>query len=159
MESKSSSQTIVDIPRPPIGRDLQGVQANGVASVAELREFFEKLRGRNPQEVVGLVSSSLLLQSVALATLLTVAIVALFTIGPYLISGPPQEKVAKKPAAAEQTPAEPAAAPAATATGAKPGAPDAAKAMQAMGEDDTKVADPTANPLDKKLDKLLDGIE
>jgi hypothetical protein len=33
------------------------------------------------------------------------------------------------------------------------------KAAQVMGLDETKAADPKVNPLEKNLDKLLDGVD
>ena len=40
-----------------------------------------------------------------------------------------------------------------------PSPADAEKAIKVMGLDDTKVADPKKNPLEKSLDNLLDKIE
>ena len=39
------------------------MHANGSASLAELREFLGTLQGSSPQEVIGIVSTSLLVQS------------------------------------------------------------------------------------------------
>ena len=41
-------------------RELRNLHANGSASLAELREFLAELKGRKPQEVIGIVSASLL---------------------------------------------------------------------------------------------------
>ena len=146
----------------PLPRDVETLHANGSASLAELKDFLGNLHGKSPQEVIGIVSASLLIQSMAAATVATIAILAVFTLGPYLIYGPPQAKeVAAKPAAA--APADAAAAtPAAGAessTGA-PGEVDPEAAAKAMGIDEAKSADPGSNPLDKgpDIDNLLDGV-
>ena len=168
MEMKAKDKLAAARAALPLARDVQAVHANGSASLAELREFLAGLKGKNPQEVIGIVSNSLLLQSVAIATLGTAAILAVFTVGPYLIYGPESEPQAKKAATVAAPPAEePAAAnavsPAATSAtnaGQAPSQPDIQKAAAAMGIDETKAADPKENPLDKpNLDKLLDGIE
>ncbi len=136
-------------------KDLHNLKQNGSASIAELKEFLGRLQGRSPQEVVGLVSTSLLVQSMIIATVGTLAIMVIFTIGPYMVYGPPQVKQAAKPPAA-------AAAPAATSTAKsdEPSGDDKTKAVKAMGVDETKIVDPNSNPLDnKKFDNLLDGAK
>jgi hypothetical protein len=150
-------------------RDMKNLHANGSASLSELREFLAGLKTRKPQEVIGIVSASLLMQSMALATAATVGILVVFSVGPYLIYGAPQAKASTakgaKPASAMASPAgDPKGTPTANAnatldTPAKSG-PDAAKAVKAMGLDETKPADPKKNPLDSpNLDKLLDGLD
>ncbi|QDU31295.1 hypothetical protein ETAA8_64480 [Anatilimnocola aggregata] len=137
-------------------KDLHNLKNNGSASLAELKEFLGKLQGRSPQEVVGLVSTSLLVQSMVISVIGTIALLAVFTIGPYMIYGAPE---AKKTAAAPPVAAAPAAAPAAET--AKTDAPvdDKTRAMKALGIDETKESDPNANPLENKLDNLLDNVK
>lgn len=144
-------------------RDLHNLQQNGSASLEELKEFLGRLQGRSPQEVVGIVSTSMMVQSMVIATLGTLAIMAVFTLGPYLVYGAPQ---AKKTAAAPAKVAAPANAPASNATPpaqAKPGElseEDKAKAPAKLGIDETKTADPNKNPLDNKtFDNLLDKVK
>jgi hypothetical protein len=151
---------------PPLPKDVETLHVNGSASLTELKEFLGSLHGKSPQEVIGIVSSSLLIQSLGAAVLATAAILAIFTIGPYLIYGPPKAReVAKKPAAPPAAAGD-AAAPAAGAPQAdakaasQTGQPDAEAAAKALGIDETKSADPNENPLDKgpDLDNLLDGV-
>lgn len=157
--------------------ELRNLHANGSASLAELREFLAELKGRKPQEVIGIVSASMLAQSMVLATLATIAILAIFTVGPYLIYGPPQAKsTAGKKGDAKAVAIPPGNAPASAAnanvaasatesakstTESAAGAgPDVERATKVMGLDETKPADPKKNPLDSpNLDKLLDGID
>jgi hypothetical protein len=161
MESKSR-----EIPSPartsfgPL-KEAKNLHVNGAASVAELKEFLATLKGRNPQEVIGIISSSMLIQSLAIATAATLALLVVGTVGPYLIYGPPKPKVAtNKPSAAPAKEAPDANKAAAPADGAKSNA-DAAKAAKALGLDEVKEADPTKNPLDKgpNIDNLLDGLD
>ena len=146
----------------PLPRDVETMHVNGSASLAELKEFLGTLHGKSPQEVIGIVSSSLLFQSLGVAIVATIALLAVFTVGPYLIYGPPKVKeVAKKPAetapADQPATATPVAGMAAAGDAAQP---DAEAAAKAMGIDEAKVADPGKNPLDKgpEIDNLLDGV-
>jgi len=146
-----------------VSGDFRNLRTHGAASLGELKEFLGKLRRKSPQEVIGIVSSSLLIQSVVIATAITFVFMAVFTVGPYLIWGSSKAKPAATPAAAV--------APAATATpasttataksekSAEPSEEDAAKAVKAMGMDEAKTADPKTNPLEKDFDKLLDGAK
>ena len=143
---------------------FRNLKTHGTASLAELKEFLGTLRGKSPQEVIGVVSSSMLIQSVALATGITVLMMVVFTIGPYLIWGPPKAKPADAAAVAPASKPAPAATAAAPVGEEKkkssgPSAEDAAKAVKAMGMDEAKGADLKSNPLDKDTDKLLDGLK
>jgi hypothetical protein len=152
-------------PRTNVGfgplKDLHNLQQNGSASVAELKEFLGKLQGRSPQEVVGIVSTSMLVQSMILSTIGTLAILAIFTLGPYLVYGPPQEKktAAAPPASTAPANSAPAAAAADTDKNGEPTNDDKTKAMQKMGIDETKTSDPKVNPLEKNLENLLDNVK
>jgi hypothetical protein len=144
--------------------DFRNLKDHGGASLAELKEFLSHLRGRSPQEVIGIVKTSLLIQSVAISFLMIVVFLGVFTITPYMIWGP---NVAQKPKKAQPPVAAPATAPSSAVsavpgekkTGDTPSSEDATKAMKAMGMDETKVADPKTNPLEKDFDKLLDGAK
>jgi hypothetical protein len=143
--------------------DFRNLKEHGGASLAELKEFLSNLRGRSPQEVIGIVKTSLLIQSLVIATVATIAFLFVFTVAPYMIWGPqvterpkkPQPPVANQPA----TPAPAVAAKADTKSDGTPSSENTAKAVKAMGMDETKSADPKANPLEKDFDKLLDGAK
>ena len=151
---------------PPAGvgltRDIRALKDSGAASVAEMKTFLKSLKSRNPQEVIGIVSSNLLVQSLGIACVATAVFMFVFTVGPYLIYGPPVAKAKpSKPAAHSMatggnlSPADGAAG-AGTTTSGQPNAEQAAKVM---GLEETKSADPKKNPLDKPdIDKLLDGL-
>jgi len=154
-----------------VTRDLRKLKANASASLGELREFLAETRGRSPQEVLGMVAGSALVRCIGWAVVGTVILLIVGTLGPYLIWGPPKARAAKPrpaaaaPAVAKAQPAAPAqaAAPAAASPAAgaadQPSPEDAKKAMKVMGLGETKTADPKTNPMDKKLDNLLDKLE
>ena len=88
----------------------------------------------------------------------------MFTVAPYMIWGPQiaeKPKKAQPPVASQAAAAAPAtaAAKAETKSDGTPSSADTAKAVKAMGMDETKTADPKANPLEKDFDKLLDGAK
>ena len=147
-----------------LGSDISSLKENGTASVAELREFLKSLKARNPQEVIGIVSSSLLLQSLIMSCVITAIFMAVFTAGPYFVYGPAKPKTAAAKPNSNQAsrPASEGAAPAESSTPSASSAnsgPDVEKASKAMGLDESKPADPKRNPLDKpEIDKLLDGL-
>lgn len=166
MDNKRES---VAHPGVALGSEVHGLKTNGHAPLDELREFLAALKGRNPQEVIGIVSSSLLIQSMVLATIGTVVFMAVFTVVPYWLYGPLKAgpTAAHAPPAANAAaapPATPAAGKTADASATKTSdsdslaQPDAAKAAKTLGLDETKAADPSKNPLESSpnLDKLLD---
>jgi hypothetical protein len=155
-----------------IARDLSRLKSDGAATVAELREFLGRMRGRSPQELLGLVAESGLTRSMLLATFLFVLLLAVLTVIPYALrdrradaSAPvAEEKAAEEEDAAQaagpetaEEPGKPAAA--APVGDAEDTGVDPERAVDAMGIGETRLADPKENPLEHKLDKLLDGIE
>lgn len=166
-----SSREHFESQQPAVGglSNMKTVQKNTAASVAELREFLGQLKGRSPQEVMGIVAQSSLVQGIGTALVGTCLLLIVFTVGPYLMYGPPeaqavdaantlaeatqQESDDSSPDSASDTTKD---ADTAAPTSSEP---DVERAAQAMGIDEVKDADPDKNPLDSKLDQLLDGIE
>jgi hypothetical protein len=62
------------------------VATNSAATMEELRDFLGQMKGRNPQEVLGLVAESGLAKGVLTAAAWTVVLIAIFTVGPYTYS-------------------------------------------------------------------------
>lgn len=147
--------------------EFQQLQTDGQASAAELREFLGHLKGRSPEEVMGVVAQSGLIQSTVLATVGCVVLLAVCTIVPYALKDSPsdvKEQAAptvggeSAPTDAERTvDATDSVAPRDQATNSSE--PDLERAAEAMGIGGAAEADPNKNPLDSKLDNLLDGIE
>lgn len=160
-----------------IARDLERIKSEGGGSVAELREFLGQMRGRTPHEMIGLVANSGLTRSMFLATFMSVIVLAAFTVIPYLLAARNDDRPA--PVAEETTAAieaataevdkprsaEDPAQPAALNSTAEPKLSDvdadldADRAVDAMGIGETRISDPDENPMEDKLDKLLDGID
>lgn len=148
-----------------LARDIERIKSGSTATAAELREFIGALKGKRPQEVMGLVAGSSLVQCTTLATIVTVVFMAVFTVGPYLFNklSPPAPVTAQAPAAAPaktELPAasapQPAAAANANTAPAKNDAP-ATKGETAKSSMPTPSGDPlepsTANK-QKALEKL-----
>lgn len=138
---------------------VKRLSTDAVATTIELREFVRSLKGRSPQEVMGIVSSSALTQAVIGSTLATVVLLAVLTV-PFAFGSPTKAKSTKPTAAVtEAEPAKTDAASSKTAsTGDTPSEEDIKKASKAMGLDETKTADPKKNPLDS-FDNLLDKVK
>lgn len=140
--------------------DMHRLKTNGAEAAAELAEFLKKMRGKSPQEMLGIVAQSGLAQGVIQATVWTVILMGVLTVVPYGMAKafPPAKPVAE---------AEPAKGPAKAAPkgeeNAEPAATDpaskAAKALKKMGEDDTKASSPAFNPLENSKDDLLKDLK
>src|SRR5688572_7177489 len=91
-----------------LAKDLKHLQENGSASAAEMAEFLAHLRGRRPQEVLGIVAQSGLTRGITIATIWTLVFMAVFTAGPYFWSkkSPAEAKPIAKQAPAATKPAE-----------------------------------------------------
>ena len=183
MDNKENSPEPPESPEPSgagLARDVRHLRVHGAASAAELREFLSKARGRSPQEVLGMVAGSRLTRSMVLATFGTVLVLVVGSVVPWLMNratadgksdgsssanaaaASPAETEKSSEAAATPETADPTVSTAASApveTNPKPNQADAEKAVNVMGLGDTKAADPKSNPLEKKLDSLLDNLE
>lgn len=153
-------------------RDLKRLKSGGSASVAELREFLQQMKGKSPQAMLGLVAESGLARSTALATFLFAVVLVTLTVVPYALrdrTAKPSAKVAAEKSAPENAgqksaaetpgPQPAAAAPATAGDDAGKTPPVSDRALEALGIGETKTADPKKNPLEDKLNNLLDGVE
>ncbi len=153
-----------------IKRDMANLRRNSGASLDELRQFVRDLRGKSPQEMLGAVAQSDLVRSTAMALVICVILLGVFTGGP-LVYAKMQEKKAEN---AQADGAENGAqdgqgddkSQQADADKAKPDADAAAAAKKAddnladtLGIGDAKPADPKVNPLENRTDDLLDGLD
>ena len=97
------------------GKGLQGdverLKTNSSATAEELRAFVAGLKGRSPQEVLGIVSETGLFRGVAQATVGCIVLVAALTVLPWALA---EEQLEKPPETAAAAPAEPAASSATT---------------------------------------------
>ncbi len=151
------------------GKDLRRLKTEGTASAGELREFLSQLRGKSTQEVLGVVAQSQLTRSLVLATVGCAVLLVVFTVIPYLLrdtetahAQPAQPAAAAaEPAAATPDAAATTAARAGDAQAAPPAAPPSREheALQRMEMSEAREAPLDQNPLEDKLDDLLDGVE
>lgn len=110
-----------------LARDIHRAREGATATAGELREFVKQLKGRSPQEMLGIVAGSGLVRSTVLATVITVVFMVGFTVGPYLYGkANPKQPVADAEAAAK------AAAPAAPTAAAAPAAANQAAPLPAV---------------------------
>ena len=159
-----SSKDHFESQQPAAGamQDYQSLRENTTASVGELREFLGRLKGRSPQEVMGIVAQSSLVRGISIATAGTLILLCAFTIGPWALADEQQaEQTAQndQPTEENQNDQQPAVAADQSASDSDTNKPDVERAAAAMGIDKTETAPPDRNPLDNKLDNLLDGIE
>ncbi len=164
------SESVSNSGRPPRGLvgDIHRARTGAKASAEELRAFVRDFRGRSPQEMLGLVAASNLIQATLLATVITFIFMAGFTVGPYMMKKayPVAAKTSKKPAAPAPAPSASAApapvaatataAPLAVATGTGPATPDV---LNTLGIGETKASDPKKNPLEAGGDDLLKDLK
>jgi hypothetical protein len=145
-------------PNPPLvstRAELRNLRNNSQATVAELKAFLGELKGRSPQEMLGMVASNQLFRATIHALILIGALIAVFTVIPYLTRSEPAKKSA--PEVTENPPAAPAPAPAeASAATATPAQPDA---LDELGIGEEKQAPPDVNPLDAGTDNFLEELE
>lgn len=154
-----------------IGRDLKRLKSDGGATVTELREFLGQMQGRNPQEMIGMVANSGLTRSMLLATFLFVLVLGVLTVIPYFLAGDGADgatpvatqaaveaEAIAEPVPLEGSEAEPGTDAEPEAAASQPGQ-DPDRAIDVMGIGEARIADPDENPLENKLDKLLDGID
>ena len=130
--------------------DLREMKTNSHATVQELQAFLRELKGRSPQEMLGVVAASQLARSLGLATALVTGSILLFTAIPYFFPGKETQ-----PPLAITTPETPGPAP------TVPAAPAAPKAdpLAPLGVGEQLTAPPNKNPLENKGDDFLKDLE
>jgi hypothetical protein len=167
-------QTREQLEKPPatstgVAADMKRLKSDSASTAEEVREFIANLKGRSPQEVLGAVSESGLVQATVQATLGCVVVLVACTVLPWALnSDEPVVAAETEPATTAATEASENAAtdPQSETASAdaqsgddSPSSSDAARAASAMKIDETVVTDPKSNPLDGNLDKLLDGLD
>lgn len=147
--------------RPKTGM-ISGVKrlsADAATTTGELRDFVRSLKGRSPQEVMGIVASNALTQAMIGSTIATAVLLVVLTV-PFAFGKSAKAKSQKPAAAVAETESakSDAAASKTTNSDGTPSEEDIKKASKAMGLDETKTADPKKNPLDN-FDNLLDKVK
>jgi hypothetical protein len=167
-------QTREHLEQPPatstgLAADMKRLKSDTSSTAEEVREFITNLKGRSPQEVLGAVSESGLVQATIQATFGCIVVLVVCTVAPWAWNSDEAAAVAAETDTAVPTsePSENAAAEPSTETastdsaagGDSSGGTDAARAASAMKIDETVVTDPKTNPLGSNFDKLLDGLD
>lgn len=171
-------QTRDHLEKPPatstgIGADMKRLKTDASSTAEEVRDFIANIKGRSPQEVLGAVSESGLIQATFQATVGCVIVLGILSVVPWLLrseetataatstddSAATAEADGNSDAAAEAGASSETASAGTRSASDSPTGSDAAKAASAMKIDETVVTDPKANPLDGNLDKLLDGLD
>lgn len=132
--------------------DLRELRDNSRATVGEIQAFLRELKGKSPQEMLGVVAQSGLFRSLVLSTALVVGGILLFTAIPYFMGGEDKPApVAEKPAPAE--------APVETPKPVEPVAEPAPDPLSKLGVGEELSAPPNTNPLENKGDDFLKDLE
>lgn len=132
--------------------DLRELRDNSRATVGEIQAFLRELKGKSPQEMLGVVAQSGLFRSLVLSTGLVVGGILLFTAIPYFMgSDEKPAPVAEKPAPVE--------APLETPKTVEPAAEPAPDPLSKLGVGEELSAPPNTNPLENKGDDFLKDLE
>jgi hypothetical protein len=136
--------------------DIRSARHNGAASLAELHEFIGSLKGRKPQEVVGITANNGLVRGLVTSVIGFIVVLLIFTAIPFFMAeDPPSALPPITPAANRPEPRE------------ADGSDQQPPATTAEGENvldkleigETKEADPDENPLDGQFNDLLKDIK
>jgi len=130
--------------------DLRELKTNSRATVQELQAFLRELKGRSPQEMLGIVTSSQLVRSIGLAAILVTGGILLFTAIPYFMA----DEEITNPVKSEPVPLLPA--PEAPVAAPTEPAPDP---LSNLGVGEELKAPPDENPLENKSDDFLKDLE
>lgn len=142
-------------PNPPLAStraELRNLRSNSQATVAELKAFLSELKGRSPQEMLGMVAGNQLIRATIQALILIAAILVIFTVIPYLT-----REALPAAAAPETTEATPAETPNEIPT--EPTIPAPADPLQELGIGEEIQAPPDVNPLDTGIGSFLDELD
>jgi hypothetical protein len=100
--------------QPPIASakgDLRQLKQNSSATVAELKAFLHELKGKSPQEMLGVVASSQLVRAIGISCVIVLAAIVIFTAIPFAMGGKTKDSSAGEKTAAPTPPPAPAISP------------------------------------------------
>jgi hypothetical protein len=130
--------------------DFRELKTNSSATLQELQDFLRQLKGRSPQEMLGVVATSQLFRATILSVILVTATIFALTAFPYFFGEEPTPIA--EPIAAVPNPAPPVTAPIVTA-------PEAPNPIDPLGVNDKIPASPNTNPLEDKGEDFLKDLE
>ena len=135
--------------------DFRELKANSTATVQELQEFLRDLKGKSPQEMLGVVASSQLFRATILSVILVSATILTLTAIPYFRGGEDAPdstpSTVSTPATIDPAPTQPEPVPAPTRKKDEPLAP--------LGVNEKKTAPANVNPLEDDGGDFLKDLE
>ena len=132
--------------------DLRELSDNSRAPVGEIQAFLRELKGKSPQEMLGVVAASNLFRSLVLSTGLVVGGILLFTAIPYFMGSDEKPAPVSKPPTPVEAPLE-------TPKRVEPAAKPAPDPLSKLGVGEELAAPPNTNPLENKGDDFLEDLE
>ncbi len=153
MKGQSENSTEARTSMASTQADFRELKANSSATVQELQEFLRQLRGKSPQEMLGVVATSQLFRATILSVVLVTGAILVLTAFPYFFGEEPAtapEPVVAAPAA--PNPAPPVIAP-------KVATPEAPDPLAPLGVNGQLPAAPNKNPLEDKGENFLKDLE
>ncbi len=134
--------------------DLRELKANSNATVSELKEFLSQLRGKGPQEMLGVVASSQLFRATILSIILVTGTISALTAIPYFFGEKPvpDPEPVTEAATPAPTPVPPVPEPNITD-------PEKPVNLAPLGVNEQLPAPPNSNPLEDKGEDFLKDLE
>ena len=145
------------VPLASTRSELRNLRNNSQASVAELKAFLAEMKGRSPQEMLGMVAGTQLVRATVQSLILIGVILLVFTVIPFLnrdAEAAPEPASVEAPAT-EPLPAEPAEVP----EPAVMEEPTGRDALETLGVGEEIEAPPNVNPLDGDTGNFLEELD
>lgn len=156
MKGKTDNSDTSRVAMASTKADLRELKSNTNATVQELQQFLRELKGKSPQEMLGVVASSQLFRSTIISVILvTIALFALTAI-PYFLQG---DEPAPPEVTAVAMPAPPAPAPTPVTPAPKPADPSTPDSLKPLKVNETITAPSNRNPLEDKGGDFLKDLE
>ena len=156
---KTRSEKSAPAPMASTRADLRQMSTNSKASVAELKTFLAELKGKSPQEMLGVVAASQLARSIILSTVLVIAAIGLFTAVPFILKKDPKPEAAPAEQQGSVGVSPTSSPPPETPTPTEPQSPAKADPLSELGVGEERQAPPNENPLENNNDDFLKDLE
>ena len=134
--------------------DLRELKTNSSATVEELKLFLRELKGKSPQEMLGIVASSQLIRATILSVVLVIVAICALTAIPYFLgdkeTSDPVPPIVTIPAGPAPSPQE------ATPSPTKPKDDEP---LAPLGVNEKKTAPANVNPLEDDGASFLKDLE
>lgn len=134
--------------------DFRELKTNSSATLQELQEFLRQLKGKSPQEMLGVVATSQLFRATILSLILVTGAIFGLTAFSYFFGEKPEPTTPSEPTpvAVVPTPAPPVTKPKVTTR-------EAPNPIDPLGVNDQLSTAPNTNPLENKKEDFLKDLE